>query len=304
MTQDQLARAIGSPPPTKKKLDRPPKTYGSGSVPSKVRKNNYWGKLGILGISAFSPVGAQMDEQLCQLIQEVLRHPDGSLEQRQAMNRLLGLIPSLPGIYMDPFPGVDPADAFNRALQGVSWARGNFGGQNLRLFVEKRDLDIDNTDAALVRKLFVRWFNVILKRKLSEVYREGKRYLSFNAPINASAGSATFEEILPDPTVSGLDRLAQQEQDEANKRLEQDLRCYMEEDPERKLRGCHPRGYPHCNCQELIKRRILQEPEDTWKTIADELNIPFGTVTAHWKRKCQPLLEEIIGHNFGYRPEE
>ena len=86
-----------------------------------------------------------------------------------------------------------------------------------------------------------------------------------NAAIDPSAGSATFEEILPDPTVSGLDRLAQQELEEANKRLEQDLKRYIEEDPEGKLRGCHPRGYPHCNCQELVKRRILQEPEDTWK---------------------------------------
>lgn len=299
MTQDQLARAVGSPPPTEK-LDRPPKTHGSGSVGSKVRKNNSWlaRHLGSkLGISAF-PVGTQMDERLCQLIQEVLGYSDGSSEQRDAMNRLVGLIPNLPGIYMDAFPGVDPADAFNRALQGVSCTRGNVSGHNLRLFVEKRDLDIENTDAELVRQLFVRWFNVILKRKLSEVDREKGRYLSLNAPINASAGSATFEEImLPDPTVSGLDRLAQQELEEANKRLEEDLKRYIEEDPEGKLRGCHPRGYPHCNCQELVKRRILQEPEDTWKKIVAELNVPQGTATAHWKRKCQPLLAEI-GDNF------
>ena len=305
MTQDQLASAVGSPPPTEK-LDRPPKTHGSGFVGSKVRKNNFWLARhlgGKLGISAFSPVGAQMDERLCQLIQEVLGYSDGSSEQRQAMNRLLGLIPKLPGIYMDAFPGVDPADAFNRALQGVSCTNENVSGHNLRLFVEKRNLDIENTDAELVRQLFVRWFNVILKRKLSEVDREKGRYLSLNAPINASAGSATFEEImLPDPTVSGLDRLAQQELDEANKLLEEDLKRYIEEDPEEKLRGCHPRGYPHCNCQELVKKRILQEPEDTWKTISAELQVPQGTATAHWKRKCQPLLKRI-GHNFG-RPEE
>ncbi|NER37512.1 MAG: hypothetical protein F6J93_26710 [Oscillatoria sp. SIO1A7] len=304
MTQDPTCqgRRVAA---SNRELDRPPKTHGSGFVGSKVRKNNSGlaSRLGSkMGMSAFSPVGTQMDERLCQLIQEVLGYSDGSPEQRQAMNRLLGLIPKLPGIYMDPFPGVDPADAFNRALLGVSCTRGNVSGHNLRRFVEKRDLDIENTDAELVRKLFIRWFNVILKRQLSKVYRENGRDLSLNAPIDRSAGSATFEEILPDPTVSGLDSLAQQELEEANKRLEQDLKRYIEEDPEGKLRGCHPGGYPHCNCQELVKRRILQEPKDTWKTISAELNVPQGTVTAHWKRKCQPLLAEI-GDIFG-RPEE
>ena len=35
------------------------------------------------------------------------------------------------------------------------------------------------------------------------------------------------------------------------------------------------------------------DPPQTQKDIAEELKVPLGTLTAHWNRKCKPLLRKI-----------
>jgi len=68
---------------------------------------------------------------------------------------------------------------------------------------------------------------------------------------------------------------------------------YIREDPEGKLRTFYLGGCPECNCQELAKRRLLKEPPDKWKDIAQDLNVSIATAASLWKRKCEPLIKEI-----------
>ena len=71
------------------------------------------------------------------------------------------------------------------------------------------------------------------------------------------------------------------------------IRIYVEQDPENRLTNCYPRQAPHCHCQCLGVRLLLQEPPDRLSTLAREFNINYQTLSSHWKRKCLPLLREI-----------
>jgi hypothetical protein len=42
-----------------------------------------------------------------------------------------------------------------------------------------------------------------------------------------------------------------------------------------------------------VKKRYLKTPPEKWKNLTQDLKVPYGTVTAHWKRKCVPLVREI-----------
>lgn len=254
---------------------------------------------GILAKGRCFRVNGSMDEQLCQLMREVVMHGDGSTEQRQAIGELLRLIPRLPGIYRVSHG--DYPDALNRALEGVSVFRRNVCGHGIRQFVERYNLDLDRDEPAVVRQCFVRRFNRILKNKIAEIYNETGDDWSLDFPIGNEG--TTFGDRLPAPNTGDvIDRRIEEEDRTEIQRIDEELRLYIEIDPEGRLRECHPDGYPQSNCQELAKRRLLKEPRDKWKDIAQELNIPYGTVTAHWKRRCKPLLEEIA-RSLGYQPE-
>ncbi|MBZ8180678.1 hypothetical protein [Oscillatoria salina] len=233
-----------------------------------------------------------MDEQLRQLIQEVVLNTDGSPQQKAAMNRLLKLIPQLPSVYISPNSEINTRDAFNRALEGVSTFRGNISGENIRKFVQKRNLNLENVDPEFLRKCFIQWFKIILKFKKIDVYREQGEALSLDVCLGDEQRS-TFLDILPAPNPSGIEQLARQEEIEKTENFQRRLRRYLEVDPEQKLRNCFPHQYPQANCQEITKRRFFKEPPEKWKKLAQELNIPLGTVTSHWQRKCQSLLQEI-----------
>lgn len=59
----------------------------------------------------YTPETISMDEQLCQLIQEIVRSEDASPQQQEAMETLLKLIPRLPSIYKYVESSLDYQDA-------------------------------------------------------------------------------------------------------------------------------------------------------------------------------------------------
>ncbi|HEY9652310.1 MAG TPA: hypothetical protein V6C95_16750, partial [Coleofasciculaceae cyanobacterium] len=78
---------------------------------------------------------------------------------------------------------------------------------------------------------------------------------------------------------------------------------YIKQDPEQKLRQCHPKASPNCNCQLLSQRISLKSPPDKFSQLARELNINYQTLVQHWKRSCLPLLQ-TIAINLGYEPNK
>ncbi len=46
----------------------------------------------------------------------------------------------------------------------------------------------------------------------------------------------------------------------------------------------------------------LEQPPKKWEDITKTLNVPYGTLTPHWYRRCEPLLKEIA-NKFGFDAE-
>ena len=229
-----------------------------------------------------------LDEQLCQLISAVIQNPDGTPQQRQAMDRLLRLIPKLPGIRIIPKRAdVDAQDVLNKALESVISYKGNMSGQKLRMFLNNQNLNLNNDKVEEVRKHFVHWFNMLVRHKEFDGYRALQQQFTFLIDLE------NMPELLVDPSLTGIDAMSQLEDRIESERLVRYLRQYIREDPEGKLRNCQIRKHPECNCQELAERRLLKQPPDKWREIAEELKVPVGTVAAFWKRICEPQIKEI-----------
>ena len=217
------------------------------------------------------------------------------------MNGLIELVPSLPAISRRQYPRIEYQEALNQALAAISVHGKQVSGRPVRLFIQKFKLDLDSADPAHIahiRECFVKRFNRILKNIVAQMYNQMDYHLSLDAPTGGD-GSTPLGNLVSDLTPNPMEQAERAETWDIGR----NARRYIVEDPEGKLRDCHPSGYPQSNCQELAKRRLLNEPPDKWREIALALSVPFGTVTAHWKRKCYPLLQKIV-KNLGYQPEE
>ena len=149
----------------------------------------------------------------------------------------------------------------------------------------------------------VNWINGTLRRRIQDLYSPDKKApISLDAPIAADIGETTRLELLPDFTLSGLDGMIESVQKETTLRIAIQLELYIEQDPEGKLKNSYPRSNPECNCQFLSMRRVLKEPPDKFRDLAKELKVNYTTLNSHWKRKCEPSLQEIA-RTLGYKQE-
>lgn len=225
-----------------------------------------------------------LDERLSALITEISQNPANSRKWRTAMHKLLLEIQQLPGLKKSAHQ--DYPEALNRTFQWVS-----------------REIAKFEPRQSSVSKSLVNWINGYLGWRIQDLYSPDKDApLSLDAPLGVDAGETTRLELLPDPTLSGLDGMIESAQKETTQRIGLQLKLYIEQDPEGKLKNSYPRSYPECNCQFLIMRRVLKEPADKFQDLAEELNVKRSTLTSHWYNKCEPSLEEIA-LTLGYKPE-
>lgn len=207
------------------------------------------------------------------------------------MNRLLIELQHLPGIARSSHP--DYGDALNR-----TWG-----------WVIRNICQISHQLTPPIQDSLAKWINGYLKWRIKDLRAPDNRApISLDEPLSNDKEGQTLLDIQSStdsnaPTLSGLDRHIQQLQKQKVLRVGVELERYIERDPEGKLRICYPHGYPQCNCQTLSKRRYLQDPPDTFKAIALDLNVPQSQVTNHWYGKCQTLLQKIA-KKLGYQPEK
>ncbi|MEG4517517.1 MULTISPECIES: hypothetical protein [unclassified Microcoleus] len=225
-----------------------------------------------------------LDGRLSALIAEVRHNPANSRKWRTTMHKLLLEIQQLPGLKKSEHQNY-PA-ALNLTLE---WA--------------SREIAKFESRQSSVSKSLVNWINGYLRWRIQDLYSPDKDApLSLDAPLAADIGETTRLELLPDFTLSGLDGMIENAQKETTQRIGLELELYIEQDPEGKLRNSCPGSYPTCNCQLLSKRRVLKDPPDTFRDLANELNVKYTTLNSHWKRKCEPLLQEIA-LSIGYKQE-
>ncbi|NEO56644.1 MAG: sigma-70 family RNA polymerase sigma factor [Okeania sp. SIO3B5] len=141
-------------------------------------------------------------------------------------------------------------------------------------------------------KSWINWYGLRLGYRIKDLYGEEKKKLqretSLDAPISGSYNDANIPN-LGDVIASNIP---------------EPMETLIQEDFEEKLLAsekldCHPKKYPQCNCREITKRRLLKNPPQQWEDIAQELDVPQGTVSSHWHRKCKPLLKEIYNELLG-----
>lgn len=225
-----------------------------------------------------------LDRRLSALIAEIRQNPANSRKWRSAMNKLLLEIQQLPGLKKSSHQNY-PA-ALNLTLEWVSREIANF---------EPR--------SPSVSKSLINWINGYLGWRIHDLYSPDKDApISLDAPIAVDAGETTRLELLSDFTLGGLDGMIESVQKETTQRIGLELELYIEQDPEGKLKNSYPRSYPECNCQFLSLRRVLKEPPDKFQDLAEELSVKYTTLNSHWKRKCEPSLQEIA-RTLGYKQE-
>jgi hypothetical protein len=226
----------------------------------------------------------RVDEQLNELIAEVCRYKDATLERQKALNRLLSIIGQLPGIYTSSHQ--DYPEAYNRTLEWVC-----------------KNLDRFETRSSSVRQSFVIWINGYLKWRIRDLYLPDDKYESqrIYAMTNSDGDAIDPIDRLADPkfSLNLLDLKIAQIQDNQRQRQGEAIKNYIERDPDRILTNCCLRKTPQCHCQLLAIRLLLEKSPQKIADLSREFNVNNQTLYSHWKQKCLPLLQEI-GHRFGH----
>lgn len=249
-----------------------------------------------------------MDERLHQLIIEVLQADVP--EKSPALERLLALIPHLPGIRKDP--NSEYLEALNKTLIEVK--------RKLDKFPSQFRLNINTASAIEVRQCFVRWVNQFLKYDILDLYRSQKSSILSLDVSKAEEGEGTWLDNLANegfdvPKIDGLESWIADQQKQKTQRKGLILELYIEHDPQGILRGSYPTNNHQCNCQRLTQRFFLSNPggevtvkegnrrntnlkaekKEKWRAFATEQRVNYQTLKSHWK-KCRWLLKKILEH--------
>jgi hypothetical protein len=235
----------------------------------------------------------QIEEQervLHALIVALRKVPHGSVEWQRSLSRLLLLIQGFPEFRKYTRSGYPPhyLDALNRTWEWLS--------REICHFQPRANSSI--------RLDLVRWVNGYLYWRVRDLAKSSVcEWHSLDETLysESSTTSSTVLERLSDqgylspstPTLDGLDRYLQQCEIESVQRCVNQIENYIIQDPDSRLRKCHPRNHPNCHAQLLGQRRCLKDPPDSLAEIARELDVHYQTLISHWKLKVVPLLQEI-----------
>ena len=213
----------------------------------------------------------EQDEYLRQIIAALRQHPNGSREWKTAMRQLLSYVQRLPGLAKCSHP--DYPEVLSETLTLVS----------------KQIQEFQPCYDSLLSSL-AGWINKKLRHKYRtlELYRANPFVtLSLDHPIKYEEDpGGTFTELIPDPQPSTIweieAQIEQWQKQEKNVSVGNKIWHYIEQDPQRRLRSCHPRQNPECNCQLLSQRILLKNPPDKLPELAKKFNIPYQTLVSHW----------------------
>ncbi len=223
------------------------------------------------------------DEKLRHLIARICGNPEQKTwERRQAINCLLRELQYLPGLPKSSHQYY--LEALNRTWEWVS----------------ERICDFEPRLHESVQRSLERWIKGYLSWRIRDLYRQNNpnQYSLHSLISNHDENSETWLDKLQNttlncPTLSGLEGYLEQLHTQEIREISFNLEIYIEQDPEGKLRKCHPRKHPDCNCQLLSQRLLLQSPPARLTDVSRELRVNYRTLKSHWENKCRPLLQEI-----------
>ncbi|NES06675.1 MAG: hypothetical protein F6K22_29955 [Okeania sp. SIO2F4] len=238
------------------------------------------------------------NEQLQELITRICNNPNlQSAQRRKDVNRLLHELSQLPGLYKYSHPLY--LEALDQTLLWVS--------QNICKFQPKQP-------NLPLRTSLRKWINSYIYWRMRDLYVEQAQQdhdmVSLDVPINDDSENPLklLDQLSVKgfyiPTGDGFECYIEKCQRQRIQKIIEQLERYVEEDPEGRLKSCHPRQHPNCNCQFLCQRLLFQYPPDKKTKISRELGINYNNLQAFWKRKkCQQLLQQIL-EELGYSKDE
>lgn len=235
-----------------------------------------------------APVNNELDFKVKSLILQALAEPE--TERRKTIQSLLALTDYLPKSRKKEGIDLGLQPYYDEAVKDTE----KYMIKHLEKFPERYDLDINNASPSEVTQCLVRWYNLNIKSDCIDVWRRYKKikFVDLDAPASQETATSKGETIADPKPLLPIDEVEQKE------RFRQ-LKAYFETDPEQRLRNCATPKYPICNCWELIKRRILTSPPQTFQEIKKDLGIPLDNITRLWYNKCLPLLAKIA-EEIGY----
>lgn len=207
------------------------------------------------------------DEQLRELLLKICSLPRGNEHRRKLVDRLLRQLQYLPKISKSSHP--DYLEAINRTWEWLDNNLHQFNPQNSPL------LDC-----------LVTWINGNLHYRI--------RDLQPPQTINMLSIDALEDSGFYIPSWRSLDAyIEEQLQTQKKQSLARSIARYIDRDPDRKLRNCHPQNRPDCNTQIIAQRLFLLQSPEKLSAIGRNLNINTQTIHSFWKRKGFPKIQAI-----------
>lgn len=210
---------------------------------------------------------APLQQQLEQLITEACNYPLGSRERQKNLTKIIRLINSQLWRENTPY--------YEDALQ-QTWI---YFCQNL--CEGKTGQPYDRTKASVIT-----WLNNYLKRRLQDGYINEKKQ---------QVQTISFENN--DLQNNRIEPAAKIQENSTSQTLLEEIKKWVQTDPQKKLNKIHLKNRPDITCQILILRRL--PPETSWKVLATEFGVSIGTLSSFYQRQCLPILREF-GEMEGY----
>jgi hypothetical protein len=234
------------------------------------------------------PEPSTIEIQLRQKLAAVLAAPIHSAPRAKAMSDLLRIVMHLPGIKRVAHQ--DYLLALNQTWEWMS-----------------RNIDEFQSSTDSLENDLVKWINGYLYWRIRDIYHSvPNRSPTMSLDEEIFDNGETYLDLLSEsgflaPNLNTLNAHIQLLQQQEHRKIATQIEAWIQLDPERQLQNCYPRERNNCNCQVLSYKIIVKDPPDSLTDIAKDLNIPYQTLVAHWKRRCLPLLQSQA-QSFGYEP--
>lgn len=211
----------------------------------------------------------ELDKQLRQLVTEACSHRAGSAERQKNLTRIIRLISNKLWKENTPY--------YQDALQ-QTWV---YFCQNICE---------GNTGEPYepTRSSVVTWLNFYLKRRLQDFYIDEQKHQARTVSHQTTGIGNTNHTIDPIENLVAKPDVAF---------LLEEVRRWVETDPEGELSRIHITNHPEVTARVLILRRL--PPEASWKSIAAEFNLSIPTLSSFYQRQCLPRLRNF-GKSEGY----
>ena len=205
------------------------------------------------------------EEQLSYLVTQACRYQVGSAQRQKNLTKIIRLIANKLWKENTPY--------YQDALQ-QTWL---YFCQNICEGNTGKPYDHN-------RSSIVTWLNFYLKKRLYDFYISNREEQSHIVPtLIGQMGSGETNQ-----TVNSVENIPAKPDVPP---LLDEIKRWVETDPEGELSSIHIANHPEVTCQVLILRRL--PPETSWKALAEEFNISISTLSSFYQRHCLPRLRKF-----------